>query len=363
MKLFDKAKTCVISTPNRCEQIERETYDNNLFFYTILKALVQCRIPESKMIALQSCIHAQQENTYHDAEKFKVQLFNSDQIVKTCSDARGLYDNLVNMLDNDNIKMWLDMVDAGIELLLFKDLILQESKAYTLARQQLAESEIADHLSIEYDSINLSMPYGQRVLSSLLVFALTDVNRKSEFLLASSNRRVKVIDSKISKLTHSYLINCNNMLMLIVDESVNQSIKSTAGSSYEDRVESMIAPLVSDLQGHSHDSNISAMEYDFTFVLNGKRVGVSAKRTLRERYKQNHEDVDYLGVDYVLVFTLGTDLNKDKLNSLLQKNGTYVVVSREVYNMREYLRSSPNVLSSELFTRGDAGACLSSIIR
>ena len=198
---------------------------------------------------------------------------------------------------------------------------------------------------------NLCLPYGQKVISSLLVFALTDAERKSEFIMKSSGKRIKEINSKLKYLINNYNINCNNMLLLIVDESVSQSIKSTAGASYEDRVKLSLMGKIDNLELHSHDSNITAMEYDFTFKLNGKKAGVSAKRTLRERYKQNHEDIDVLDVDYVFLFTLGTDLNKDKLENILQKNGIYVVVANEIYNERDYLKNNDRVISSNELSR------------
>ena len=94
---------------------------------------------------------------------------------------------------------------------------------------------------------------------------------------------------------------------------MNQSIKSDAGSSYESRVYNTLLPIVEDLKGHSHDKNIHSVEYDNTFIFNNKKCGVSAKRTLRERYKQNFEDVSLLEVDYMFVITLGIDLNEEKL--------------------------------------------------
>lgn len=346
-------------------KIERDIYDNNLLFYTILKILVQCRLDEQKMVGFQSLLTKLRPVCNGDTEKLRETLRASVQVVKPDSASRNSYDNLISLLEADRAQMWLDMVDVGIDLLLFKDLILQESKSYAIARHQEIDREIADHLSIEYDVSNLSLPYGQRVLSSLLVSALTDVHRKKEFLLETSNRRVKQIYEKVNLLSDRYAVNCNNMLILIVDESVNQSIKSTAGASYEGRVEYMmqLLPSITGWEGHSHDENIRAMEYDFTFTFNCKRVGISAKRTLRERYKQNHEAVENLNVDYVLVFTLGTDLNEDKLNSLLQKDGTYVVVAKEIYDAKSYLKENPRVFSSEAITTSDDGAFLSKIIK
>ena len=49
-------------------------------------------------------------------------------------------------------------------------------------------------------------------------------------------------------------------------------------------------------------------------------LGVSAKRTLRQRYKQNFENNNLLGdVDYMVLITLGIDLNKDKMDNILAK--------------------------------------------
>ena len=79
-----------------------------------------------------------------------------------------------------------------------------------------------------------------------------------EFILEASGAKVKEISAKIRGLAEKYKINSNSMLILIVDESINQSIKSTAGSSYESRVEYMMHPLVEDWHGHSHDKNVDA---------------------------------------------------------------------------------------------------------
>lgn len=126
---------------------------------------------------------------------------------------------------------------------------------------------------------------------------------------------------------------------------------SDAGQSYESRVEEKLLPIVDKLNGHSHDSKISSVEYDFTFELNDVKCGISAKRTLRERYKQNFEDVDFLTVDAMFLITLGIDLNEDKLNNILQKNGQYVIVADEVYEAKEYLKNNPRVLSSKNITK------------
>ena len=322
-------------------------YEQNLYFYTILKNLVQVGFSENQLITLQSIILKNKDNYKDDFIGLQSVLLDSGAVIKDGTKKYENFLNLVNLIDEDKYDAWTSMMDVAIDLILFKDLILQEAKAYVIGQQKDSENRIEDKLCLEYDMSNLCLPYGQKVISSLLVYALTDIERKSEFIMNSSGKHVKEINSKLNYLVKNYNINCNNMLLLIVDESVSQSIKSTAGSSYEDRVQLSLTGKVENLDPHSHDSNITAMEYDFTFNLNGKKAGISAKRTLRERYKQNHEDIDILDVDYVFLFTLGTDLNKDKLEHILQKNGIYVVVASEIYDARDYLKNNPRVISSK----------------
>jgi hypothetical protein len=97
------------------------------------------------------------------------------------------------------------------------------------------------------------------------VYVLTDVERNNEYILEASRKTIKDFSEKIIELTSLYDINCNNMFSLIMTESVNQSIISDAGQSYESRVEEKFIPIVDKMNGHSHDSKISSVEYDFTF--------------------------------------------------------------------------------------------------
>lgn len=322
-------------------------YEQNLYFYTILKNLVQVGFSENQLITLQSIILKNKDTYKYDFIGLQNVLLNSGAVIKDGTKKYENFLNLVNLIDKDKYDAWTSMMDVAIDLILFKDLILQEAKAYVIGQQKDSENRIDDKLCLEYDMSNLCLPYGQKVISSLLVHALTDIERQSEFIMNSSGEHVKEINDKLTYLVNNYSINCNNMLLLIVDESVSQSVKSTAGSSYEDRVQLSLTGKVDSLDPHSHDSNITAMEYDFTFTLNGKKAGISAKRTLRERYKQNHEDIDVLDVDYVFLFTLGTDLNKDKLEHIIQKHGIYVVVASEIYDARDYLKNNSRVISSK----------------
>ena len=96
-------------------KIEKETYDNNLLFYTILKTLVQCKLTEQKMISFQSLIYKTNQTLNSNAVKLKASLLSSEQVIKIDGTTRSSYDNLINLLDVDKAQMWLDMVDISID--------------------------------------------------------------------------------------------------------------------------------------------------------------------------------------------------------------------------------------------------------
>jgi len=323
------------------------TYSNNLDFYSMLKLLIQCHLSDKQLIYIQKTVADNFSAIVKDVSMVKTLLIDTNALVKPDTDKYSSLNYFLNTIDTMDIKMWCDFIDICIDLLLVKDLILQESKVYAANEYKKELKSIQDYLSVEFDMSSIHLPYGQRVISSLLLYAFTDINRKNDFILSSSESSVKNFSYKVKKLSKSYNLNVNNMFHIIMDESMNQSIKSDAGSSYESRVAQSIAPLVQKLNGHSHDSKISSVEYDNTFIYNNKLCGISAKRTLRERYKQNFEDVDLLDVDYMFLITLGTDLNEDKLKNILQKKGIYVIVSQEEYDSRAFLNKSDRVISSK----------------
>ena len=326
--------------------ITEKEYRNNLLFYTILKDLLKCQLSEKKLMILQESI---EQNNNLSCKKMK-QLLSND-IVKESTRAYDDLMILLNLANDGNYNMWKELLLVSIELLLTKDLILEESKSYARVKYKEKIEKIKDKLSLEYDMSNLEYPYGQRVISSLLVFALTNIDRETECILETSKNAIKVLNNNLKNIVQKYSININNMFMIIIDESINQSIKSDAGQSYENRVHSLLLNISDKVENHSHDDMISSVEYDFIFYIDGKKYGVSAKRTLRERYKQNFEDVDFLTVDAMFLITLGIDLNEDKLNNILQKNGQFVIVADEIYETKDYLKNNPRVLSSKNITK------------
>lgn len=329
-----------------CDENLDFSFKNSLLFYTVLKMLIQCQISENKLIVLQNQITSPKLKDFNDFKEFKKFLLLSEDVVKFSVAKRPDYETFVNTINEENLQQWKEFCDLSIDLILIKDLILAESKAYINDQIRNSNNEISDKLSMKYDLSNLQIPYGLRVAASLFSYTILDDARDKTFLLSRTNKKIDVINSKVVSLRDKYHITANNVYSLIIGESVNQSIKSDAGSSYESRFHESILPIVDSVDGHSHDTNIPSVEYDFTFKINKIKVGASVKRTLRERYKQNFEEISSLTVDYMVLVTLGTDLNEDKLNNILQREKIYVIVSQEIYESKEFLRKSPRVIGS-----------------
>jgi len=178
-------------------------------------------------------------------------------------------------------------------------------------------------------------------------------NNKSNFILNTSSNEILKLNEKIKFLSNNSNLNSASIFNLIISESVNQSIKSTAGSNYESRVKEKLLESKSketiEFLNHSHDSKIHSVEYDFIIKYKKFNIGISAKRTLRERYKQNSENVSELDVDAMIVVTLGLDLTEKIMNNILQKKGQYILVSQEIYKTKDFLKTNNRVFSSKDF--------------
>lgn len=327
--------------------ITHDVYMNNLLFYTVLKGLVQCKLSSHQLSQLKELILENGE-----LDNVSMISFLNNKVVKESVKAYENYINMLNLCTSKNYQMWKDLMVLALELLLIKPLILEESKVYANKKYEHDVSAIKDKLSLQYDIVNLEKPYGQRVINALLVYMVTYQDRENEFILEQTETTVKQINDLIKVNKEKYGICTDNIFMIIMDESTNQSIISLAGGSYEDRVESVVRKISDNVIDHVTDSNIPSVEYDFVFEFNNKRYGVSAKRTLRERYKQNFEDVNTLSVDGVFIVTLGIDVNADKLTNILQRNGYFIVVAQELYERYSYFKGhGRRVISSSKFTR------------
>jgi hypothetical protein len=249
--------------------------------------------------------------------------------------------------ENSEIGKFLPL---AVSLLLYKDWVKERTKKYLENHKFPQFLRMEDKLSLNYDDFLLTQPYSYRVLARLMssngksTLFQTDkfweeiLTEKEEFL-NKDNLKERLIEAKVDGLP---------LISLIIDESVNQSLKGMAGSSYHERIKEIFSELLNLklVSEKKADSKNKGIEYDFVYSHQEKKIGISAKRTLKERWKQNWDDTRNLEVDIMFLITLGIDLNKDKAQTILQKQGWYIIVASEMYESQDYFQNNPKVFAS-----------------
>ncbi|MHA3839505.1 hypothetical protein ACX1NB_03015 [Mycoplasma sp. HF14] len=323
-------------------------FEENLYFYKVIKQLIKCRLTINNRNVLRSIIL---NNLNVDEKVLYKTLLISDDVCKSTSKNYFQFQELVEILNQIGAKRFIDYTAIALDLISLKDLIIMQSKYYSEEFISIKIKEIQDRLSLKYDCLNIDLPYAERVISALLtdIFTMSDDSKEINAEIIKDTNNIEIINKikeKLGYLETKYNLNVGHVFLLIVNESINQSIISTAGISYEDRVQASVISYVDDIEFHKHDSKYNEIEYDFIFHKNGKQIGVSAKRTLRERYKQNIADCDDLDVDYLCVFTLGIDLSVEKAKNILNKNNLFLVIAEEVYNSNIEFQQNSKVIPS-----------------
>ncbi len=235
----------------------------------------------------------------------------------------------------------------SLKLIQIKKVLLEEAKLSEIS-EMLNLSEI-NQLSLEYDTLSKSKPYYTRVngaLLSLLFFYKLE-ERDAGFISESTEQYINSLFDEYEYLKNKGL-EANQMFMLMFSESIDQSIISEAGSSYEDRIYNILIGLgiPSENIKKIHDSNDSSMEYDFFFTLKNRTYGIGAKRTLRERYKQFIKTNFSTKIDVTIEITLGLDLSEEKAKSIV-KQGVCLFVADEIYESKKYLQDMKGVYSAK----------------
>ncbi len=331
--------------------IDDQTFKNNFYFYKILKQLIKCNFTESQINQLTRNINI--ANTFEPNMLIDYLLNNS--ICKKNTKKFFNYKILVDLILKINKKMWIDLVDLSINLIRIKNIIYDYSNLYLNDYIKKEYTSNCDILTVAYDQFNIDYPYTRRVLSSLLTYIITEntdnYNANNILKYFSDNKSFNTLKEKFKQISYEYDIKINNMFLLILDESISQSIKSNSGKSYEKRVEDTLCKIDNKVSYNSHDINDNSVEYDFIFNIEEYKIGVSAKRTLRERYKQNWTDVKNLNIDFLCLFSLGTDINENKLSNILSKNGTFIVIASDIYEEKDYFKNNFRVIPSNKFTK------------
>ena len=146
-------------------------------------------------------------------------------------------------------------------------------------------------------------------------------------------------------------LEANQIFMILFQESISQSIKSTAGSGLEDYVVTLLSnEKILDVN-KKIDSNNHEIEYDHFFILEDKNYGISTKRTLRERYKQFKKNSE-AEADIFIHITSGLDLNYEKAKTITSNSfGCYIFVFPEIYEKSQFMIDNDRIFSTLELTK------------
>lgn len=317
--------------------------DINLKFYFFLKYIVKAKLNATQIADILKEYHL--FNVSKDLENFKQYVLS--QFNKPTKSAKNQYDNLSDIfieIDND---LLVNVFVFSLKLFLIKDLLLQEAKLKAI--DNLDKLRQLHPLSLEYDKITVFNPYTTRVNGALLSLAFFE-SLKTGFIAKSTDEFIQNLAKQADDLQKIGL-EPNQVFMLMFSESINQSITSSSGTDYENRILSVLIGLGIDKNSITkiHDNVDKSTEFDLFFVLNGKTYGIGAKRTLRERYKQFIKTAQMTPIDVMIEITLGTDLTIEKAKSIVN-HGIYLFVADEIYQQYDYLQTMEKVFSCQDLT-------------
>jgi len=210
-----------------------------------------------------------------------------------------------------------------------------------------------DKLSLVYDSKSSLSAYEARILTAILSKETMEKLQSGQWpnYFGSISKKTKSNILKLIK-TQNKKIDLISCFLPIMIESVNQSIISNAGGSYEDRVEEKLISIgieKENITKYDH-SETGSIEHDFIFKYKNKKWGISAKRTLRERYKQYVNLLQNNETDFMLAITLGTDLSEAKAKTIVSF-GVILFISPEVYANNKELQRIRGVYSTSQLTK------------
>lgn len=328
--------------------IKEKVFDINLVFYNFLKKITQAKFSDNQINEILAIYYS---NSKVDVETLK-ELFYSyaEENVKR-ADLSSI-SNAISDINENNIDVFI----FSLKLNLVKDLLLQEAKITQAIKAQQLEG--LNLLSLAYDNISTQVAYATRISGAILSLLFFEGLEKNDtnFISEGTETFLKSLIESYRSLTKRG-VEPNQIFMLLFSESINQSITSSAGASYEDRIKNILLTIgiPNETIEKIHDESDSSTEFDFFFTYKGKKFGISAKRTLRERYKQFIKTAHMSKLDVMIEITLGTDLRENIANTI-REHGVYLFVSDEVYESKKFLQKIEGIypaskLSTELLEK------------
>jgi len=321
-------------------EINKEKFDINLKFYYFLKYLIKVKLSEKQT---NDILTTYSLNIKKNNEEILLEIIES--INKNTKNDSPKYRLFIETLDEITNEIDLKLFIFSLKLYLIKDLLLNEAKIKNLL--DISKLENLDPLSLEYDKITTYSPYSTRINGALLslIFFERLENKETNFISKDAEEFIKNLSDFAIELKNKG-VEPNQIFMLMFSESINQSIISDSGTNYEDRILSVLTNIgiKKDKITKVHDKNDSSTEFDFFFELNKLTYGISAKRTLRERYKQFIKTAQMSKIDIMIEITLGLDLNEEKAKAIRNHN-VFIFVADEIYKSKEYLKNMEGVFS------------------
>ncbi|CAC9561977.1 hypothetical protein [uncultured Gammaproteobacteria bacterium] len=321
--------------------IKDDKFKINLKLYFFLKYLIKAKLTENQSFdILEICILS--PTNIPD----KIRQYALDRI-KEKSKKQGFILEIINKI---NDKSDAELFTFSLRLFMIKDLLLAEAK--TKRMLNIEKLSKLSPLSLEYDSLTLYNPYSTRVQGALLVLEFFNALEQNTVNFMSKDAEDFMGDLSALVVTlKNKGIESNQIFMLIFNESMDQSIISDSGSNYEDRITQVLSKIGINEKDitKKHDENDRSTEYDFFFTLDNKTYGISAKRTLRERYKQFIKTA-HINIDVMIEITLGTDLTEEKVRAI-RGYDVFLFVADEIYDEHTYLQNISGVYPSRELTK------------
>ena len=205
-------------------------------------------------------------------------------------------------------------------------------------------------LSLAYDNISASIVYRKRSLYLLVYSTICDYyvgNIKNKpRILNNISKELDDIIRKLSQEIYKLGVDVKSMMGIIINESINQAIVSAA------RIYDLLIRIgiqEEEIIEFDHDET-GSIEHDFIFKYENRNYGISAKRTLRERYKQYVNLLQNKDADVLMTITFGTDLTPTKAKTI-RGFGVYIFIAPEVYSSNKDLQNIEGVSSIEQFDK------------
>ncbi|MGI6589204.1 MAG: hypothetical protein ACOX1V_00905 [Candidatus Iainarchaeum sp.] len=322
-----------------------ENLSLNVEFYTLMKRIFSSDFNLIKIKdPLLDCFRKNSNKSLIENKDLFLQCLESNLSNSKKAEKIEEYTRLANLWESKNsidlfrLALLLNSVKIGIS----------EKVKNTLSKK----SYFGDKLSLVYDSQSCNSAYEARILTSILskTILLNLQNQKLPNYIKIDNNRKKELFQLVKK--YSKKVDIFSCFLPIMIESVNQSIISNAGGSYEDRVlEKLISIGIpkSDIVQYKH-SEVGSIEHDFIFKYKNKKWGISSKRTLRERYKQYVNLLENNETDFMFAITLGTDLTPSKAKTIVSF-GVKIFVAPEIYKNNKDLQKIKGLYSTTQLTK------------